>query len=177
MGRTSRAPLPIDPADSDRNCAFCPGRALETTPEIARLVREANAPSGWREMVGLTAEESVDASPAEFRLVPNLFEILSFDYWHLVHGWQPTPRPCGPTSVPIWRHQPGASTWRALARIRMAARAADRGGAGSLDEPLDEEDLEREAVGLFAGNHQVVVARRHFVDGARTTRCCAARAR
>jgi galactose-1-phosphate uridylyltransferase len=44
----------------------------------------------------------------------------------------------------------------------MRARGAD--GAGP--EPLADDDLEREAVGLFAGNHLVMVARRHFTDGA-----------
>ena len=164
FNRTLRAPLPIDPVDSDRVCSFCPERALETTPEIARLVRDSEGPGGWREVSGLTAEE-VSASPAEFRLVPNLFEILSFDYWHLVHGWQPTHA--------MQAHQraylatPGGRAHVArLARTRMAARAADRGLDASVDEPLGGEEVEREAVGLFAGNHLLVVARHHFEPGA-----------
>lgn len=164
INRTIRAPLPIDPADSDRICSFCPERALETTPEIARLVRDAGALGGWRKVLGLTAEEVV-ASPADFRLVPNLFEILSFDYWRLVHGWQPTSA--------MQAHQraylatPGGREHVArLARTRMAARAADRGVDGSLDEPVHDEDVERETQGLFAGNHLLVVARHHFEPGA-----------
>jgi galactose-1-phosphate uridylyltransferase len=41
-----------------------------------------------------------------------------------------------------------------------------KGAHGADAEPLAEDDLDREAAGLFAGNHQVVVARRHYVDGA-----------
>lgn len=164
VNRSSRAPLPIDPADSDRICSFCPGRALETTPEMARLVRDADAPGGWREVRGLTAED-VAASRAEFRLVPNLFEILSFDYWHLVHGWQPTQ--AMQAQQRAYLATPGGRQHvTRLARTRMAARAADRGGDGSLDEALNDEDVEREAVGLFAGNHLLVVARHHFEPGA-----------
>ncbi|GAA6525364.1 DUF4921 family protein [Intrasporangium sp. DVR] len=158
--RVPRPPLPIDPADADRICAFCPQRALETTPEIARLVRDTASPDGWREVRGLSAEE-VTASPAEFRLVPNLFEILSFDYWHLTHGWEPTPamtaRREAYLSTPVGREHV-----ERLARIRVAARADD----GTVDEPLSEADVEREAIGLFAGNHLLVVARRHFEEGA-----------
>lgn len=160
INRTMRAPLPIDPADSDRICSFCPERALETTPEIARLIRDARAPGGWREVLDLTAEE-VAASPAEFRLLPNLFEILSFDYWHQVHGWQPT-RAMRAHQRTYLATTGGREHVARLARTRMAARAADRG----VDEPLDDTDVEREAVGLFAGNHLLVVARNHFEPGA-----------
>ncbi|EWT02364.1 UTP--glucose-1-phosphate uridylyltransferase [Intrasporangium oryzae NRRL B-24470] len=157
IGVPTRTPLPIDPADHDRHCAFCAGRMLETTPEIARLVR----PNGsWKELRGLLAEELHD-TVAEFRLIPNLFEILSYDYWNLAHGFEPTPesqaRRAAYLSTPA-----GHAHVAALARIRMRAR----GAAGADAEPLAEADLEREAVGLFAGNHQVVIARRHFVDGA-----------
>ena len=36
LGQLSRHPLPIDPDDHDRHCAFCWARMRETTPEIAR---------------------------------------------------------------------------------------------------------------------------------------------
>lgn len=157
IGLLARTPHPIDPADHDLHCVFCAGRMLETTPEIARLVRVDGT---WRELRGLLAEELHD-TVAEFRLIPNLFEILSYDYWHLAHGFEPTPesraRRAAYVSTPA-----GHAHVAALARIRMRAR----GTAGFDAEPLAEEDLEREAVGLFAGNHQVVIARRHFVDGA-----------
>lgn len=157
-------PIPLDPADRDRWCAFCWGRMLETPPEIARVVRESptdGAPQGpvWRELRGLLAEQLGDTT-AEFRLFPNLFEILSYDYWHLAHGFEPTPESqahrTAYLSTPLGREQVTA-----LARVRMRAR----GVAGARAEPFDEDDLERESVALFAGNHQVVVARRHFVDG------------
>lgn len=157
IGLPARTPLPIDPADHDRHCAFCAGRMLETPPEIARLIR---ADGTWKELRGLLAEE-LDDTVAELRLIPNLFEILSYDYWHLAHGFEPTPesqaRRAAYLSTPA-----GHAHVAALARIRMRAR----GTAGFDAQPLAEEDLEREAVGLFAGNHQVVIARRHFVDGA-----------
>lgn len=158
-------PRPLDPADRDRHCAFCWGRMLETPPEIARVVREPSSDGSatWRELRGLLAEQLGDTTP-EFRLFPNLFEILTYDYWHLAHGFEPTPESqahrTAYLSTPLGRDQVTA-----LARIRMRARGA-AGAAGADVEPLDEDDLERESVALFAGNHQVVVPRRHFVDGA-----------
>lgn len=157
-------PRPVDPADHDRHCAFCWGRMLETPPEIARVVRERSSDGSvtWRELRGLLAEQLDDTTP-EFRLFPNLFEILTYDYWHLAHGFEPTPESqahrTAYLSTPLGRDQVTA-----LARIRMRTRGAAAAGADVV--PLDEDDLERESVALFAGNHRVVVARRHFVDGA-----------
>lgn len=150
-------PQPLDPAEHDRHCAFCIGRMIETTPEIARLVRDG---SSWREVRGLVAGQLDDSVP-EFRLFPNLFEILTYDYWHLAHGYEPTPE--AQTHRTAYLSTPeGRAHITALARIRMRARGTDVADT----EPLAEDDLEREAVGLFAGNHQVLVARRHFTDGA-----------
>jgi galactose-1-phosphate uridylyltransferase len=150
-------PLPIDPDDHDRHCAFCWGRMLETTPEIGRVVHDGGR---WDDLRGVLAED-LGRTDAQFRLIPNLFEILSYDYWHLAHGWEPTAesraRRTAYLSTPAGREHVTA-----LARIRMRAR----GTAGADAEPLAESDLEREAVGLFAGNHQVVIARRHYVDDA-----------
>ncbi|GAA2481835.1 DUF4921 family protein [Terrabacter carboxydivorans] len=157
LGQLSRHPLPIDPDDHDRHCAFCWARMRETTPEIARLVHD---PDGWHDVRGLLAED-LDHSTPQFRLIPNLFEILSYDYWHLAHGWEPTAQSRARRTA--YLATPGGREHvTALARIRMRAR----GTAGADAEPLAEEDLEREAVGLFAGNHQVVISRRHYVDDA-----------
>ena len=157
LGVDRPAPQPLDPTERDRHCAFCIGRMLETTPEIARVVRDD---SSWREVRGLLADQLDDSVP-EFRLFPNLFEILTYDFWHLTHGYEPTPesvaRRTAYLSTPA-----GRDHVTALARIRMGAR----GVAGADAEPLADRDLEDVAVGLFAGNHQVVAARRHFVDGA-----------
>jgi galactose-1-phosphate uridylyltransferase len=157
LGVNRPAPQPLDPSNLDRHCAFCVGRMLETTPEIARVVREG---SSWHEVRGLLADQLDDSVP-QFRLFPNLFEILSYDYWHLTHGYEPTPASRSHRTAYL-STPAGRDHLTALARIRMRAR----GAVGADAEPSGPDDLEREAVRLFAGNHQVVAARRHFVDGA-----------
>lgn len=157
LGFTDHTPLAITADDHDQACAFCLDRQLETTPEIARVVRVDGA---WRELRDVLADE-LDDTRAEFRLIPNLFEILTYDYWHLTHGYVPTSNSETRRSAYL-STDAGRAHVEALARIRMGAR----GCASATDEPLAEADLQREAVGLFAGNHQVIVARRHFVDGA-----------
>ncbi|OFE15420.1 DUF4921 domain-containing protein [Humibacillus sp. DSM 29435] len=152
------ATRPLDPALHDRHCAFCWARMLETTPEIARVVHDDL--HTWRRLRAVGPESLWSTTP-EFRLFPNLFEILSYDYWHLSHGFEPTPESQARRTSYL-AEPAGRAQLEALARIRMRARNAPGWDA----EPLAESDVDRESVGLFAGNHQVIAARRHYLDGA-----------
>lgn len=151
-GRGDRPLLPraaahqrLDPAADGTHCAFCHLRYLETTPEKARLVRSPSPNADdWRTVTGLTAEELADTI-AEFRLVPNLFEIVSLDYWRANHGY------ALPTELTA-RREAYVSTLGGLAHVERLLAIKD-GGSGSVDS-------------LFGGFHDVVIARRHFVDGA-----------
>lgn len=157
FAREVRAPLPLDPADHDAYCAFCSRRMLETTPELARLVR---TPDGWMELRGVLAEELQTSRP-EFRLIANLFEILSYDYWHLSHGWHATPeadaRRTTYLSTALGREQVSR-----VVRTKLRARGVPE---TVLAARTFEDDV-RDSIEFFASNHDVVVARRHFVDGA-----------
>ena len=42
---------------------------------------------GWRHLTAVPASQ-LDATTAEFRRVPNLFEILSLDYWEDNYGYE-----------------------------------------------------------------------------------------
>jgi len=112
LGMRAATPSPLDPERDGRHCALCHHRYLETPPEKARLIREADdgaaRPSaettdpagladavvpgsgpeghGWRALRHVPAEKLFD-QVAEFRRIPNLFEILSYDYWHSNYGY------------------------------------------------------------------------------------------
>ena len=77
LGVSSANPEPLDPAQHDAHCSFCARRYLETPPEKARLIRTAQ---GVKTLRWLQAENLFE-TVAEFRRIPNLFEIVSFDYW------------------------------------------------------------------------------------------------
>ncbi len=143
---------PVDPARVDALCAFCPDRLLETPPEKSRLVCDP-AP---RLLEHVPARE-LDATVAEVRRIPNLYEILSVDYWRANHGYAVPPavaeRAARYVADPLGRAH--------VASVLRARAAAGGAGADGDDDPLAG------AVDLFAGSHDVVVARRHLVDGAR----------
>lgn len=162
-GRANR-PLGLPPADkhkidhtrTGRHCAFCQLRYADTPPEKARLVRSGES---WQVLTGLMADELED-TVAEFRLIPNLFEILSFDYWRLNYGYQPSAQAAA-------YYRAYVSTERGRAHVLDVARSK-AGAAGMTQEQWDAlgtaAQLEQVAA-FFGGCHDVVVARRHFTDG------------
>ena len=160
LGITGPAPQPVDPAEHDRLCAFCHTRYLETPPEKTRLVLKGGQ---WRQLEGVRAEELFD-TVAEFRCIPNLFEILSYDYWHLNHGYEldaaTAARRASYLSTPAGREH-------VLAVQKGKLRIS--GLSDAEIDALGEEEVISRASGFFGGGHDVVVARRHLVDGATDT--------
>lgn len=74
--------LRVESAEPGHHCPFCERRYLETPPEKSRVARTE---SGWERIDALPADRLHD-TVAEFRRIPNMFEILSLDYWEDNHG-------------------------------------------------------------------------------------------
>lgn len=155
---TSDSPAaPINEARRGRYCAFCSGRYFETPPEKARVIRKDE---GWETLTGLSAPQLLE-TVAEFRRVPNLFEILSLDYWEDNHGYQlPT---ANRERMQRYLADPmGHSHVFGVAHAKaMASGITEQAWAAlSESEQLDWAD------NFFAGGHDVIIARRHFASGA-----------
>ena len=98
---------------------------------------------------------------AEFRRVPNLFEIVSFDYWQKNFGYRL------PDAIELHKRHYLASVAGRQHVLRMSEQRLKAAGIDesawdrmSLDERLQFANA------FFGGGHEVIVARRHFVDGA-----------
>jgi galactose-1-phosphate uridylyltransferase len=114
----------------------------------------------WRILRALPAERLHD-TVADFRRFPNLFEILAFEYWHANHGYE-VPAEAAARARDYVATPIGREHVLALMRTRI-------GAAGAPDEQVtgpSEELLFADAGPLFASSHDVIAARRHFVDGA-----------
>ncbi|WP_024285198.1 DUF4921 family protein [Cellulomonas sp. KRMCY2] len=142
----------------DRYCAFCPDRPLDVPPEKARLVLGADgAPTVLRDVPA----EQLKGTVAELRRIPNLFEILAPGYWRANHGYQ-VPAELVARATAYTATPQGRDHVLAILRRRLPADGLTEQEWAATPE---ETRLER-GVDLFAGTHDVVVARRHFVDGA-----------
>ncbi|MEU1972761.1 DUF4921 family protein [Microbacterium sp. NPDC019599] len=142
------APRKLARGEATRLCAFCQDRYLETTPEKARLVGP-----DFEELRALPPSALFETT-AEFRRFGNLFEIVSAEYWRENHGFR----------------QPSSVVARARDYLQdpsghehIERLAALRGSASGVPQSIEEAALD-----LVGGSHDVVVARRHVVDGART---------
>ena len=157
LGQNQPEPAPLDPALHGRHCPFCEQRYLETPPEKSRMVR---ADGAWQTRYGTTAEE-LFSTVAEFRRVPNLFEILSYQYWHANYGYtlpaRVAARRAAYLASPVGRDH---VLQVAHAKLAAGGRTPAQIEAMSVDERLEF------ASGFFGGGHDVIISRRHFVDGA-----------
>lgn len=141
-------PRRLAPGDARRLCAFCQDRYLETTPEKARLVGP-----DFHELRRLPAGE-VSATTAEFRRFGNLFEIVSAEFWRENYGFRQ------PSRIVDWA---GAYLQDPTGRAHIERLARVRAEASGVEQTVEEAALD-----LAGGSHDVIVARRHVVDGART---------
>ena len=148
-------PRPLNPAEHGKYCAFCQDRYLETPPEKSRLIRHDDG--SWERLDGLHADQ-LDDTVAEFRRIPNLFEIVSYNYWHLNHQHTPSEQE-GRRMAEYLSSPTGYDHVMRVVSARMAASGQD---------PTDMTDSEllQQANGFFSGGHDVIVAKRHFIDGA-----------
>ena len=69
---------PVSHSGVEDFCSFCPSNYLKTPPEKSRLVKNADGTFGVLE--NLKVSQLFDTT-AEFRRIPNLFEIISYEYW------------------------------------------------------------------------------------------------
>ncbi len=153
LGIGDRAPEPIDAADTT-HCAFCSGRYRETPPEKGRIVATDH---GWEHRPPATID-TLDDAVAEFRRIPNLFEIISYDYWKDNYGHR-----LGDAA----RARRDDYVANDAGRAHLLDLVNTRLHAAGLDpSTMDETDRLAVADGFFGGGHDVIVARRHYVDGA-----------
>lgn len=160
MSANIAPPLPLDPAEHGRHCAFCEKRYLDTPPEKSRVVYTDGQ---WRTLRQLPADD-LFATTAEFRRIPNLFEILSFAYWNQNYGYQV------PTEVATRRSDYLAGV-TGRAHVLAVATTKLRAAGTSEDDiaAMDDAAIIASGDGLFGGCHDVIVGRRHFIDGATNT--------
>ena len=145
---------PLTEKDLTDFCAFCPDRRLETPPEKSRLIRTEN---GFQIRTGLSAAE-VETEPALFRRVPNLFEIVTYEYWQANYEYcmdtETADRMNSYLSTELGR--------RHVHRIIETKRKA----SGLTVAELSEKELLTQAECFFGGGHDVIIGPHHFQEGA-----------
>ncbi|MDO5672663.1 MAG: DUF4921 family protein [Actinomycetaceae bacterium] len=154
-------PQPLSYGDHTTNCAFCSQRYYETPPEKARLVKHRDGT--WEQLQDLPADKLFDTT-AEFRRIPNLFEIISYQYWNLNYGHTPS-ESVHRRMAEYLGSESGYDHILRVVRSKLKASGLDEDSV----EQVSEDKLLTFAHSFFSGGHDLIVGRRHFVDGAETS--------
>ncbi|MDO5099060.1 MAG: DUF4921 family protein [Corynebacterium sp.] len=144
---------PLDPAERETTCAFCENRKLETPPEKSRVIRSGD---NWEIVRGVPAAE-LDSTHAEFRRVPNLFEIVTYEYWKANYQYEMDPSTA--TRMAEYLSSP-------LGKQHVLDTVETKRAASGEDTPLTESELLQRAECFFGGGHDIIIGRRHFIDDA-----------
>ena len=136
------------------------GARTKASGANARLGANTRAGDSWHTFFGLLPEY-LDQSVADFRRIPNLFEILPFNYWQANYGFE-LPERCRDRLENYLADAAGYEHLRAIVSAKLRASGA---GDAEIAE-LNLSDIRRHSAGFFGGSHDVLVARRHWRDDA-----------
>ncbi len=151
-------PNMIEPREKEDFCSFCETRFFETPPEKARIVRQDGK---YVKLEYLEPDKYSDTTPV-FRRVPNLFEIVTLDYWRKNYGYKLAPRQLK------WRESylnnpVGLRHIIDIINFKMnrLGRSFDEVERAPLEEKLHLADS------FFGGSHEIIIAHRHFHPSAK----------
>jgi len=138
-------------------CSFCNSRYYETPPEKARVVKENGE---YKTIRNVPASKYFDTE-AEFRRTPNLFEIVSLDYWLKNYNYRMN------QVQSAWREQylSEAEGVRHISevvdyKLSRMGKSYDEIKTTSLDKKLNIADA------FFGGSHELIIAKRHYIENA-----------
>ncbi|MEW6534659.1 MAG: DUF4921 family protein [Candidatus Auribacterota bacterium] len=138
-------------------CDFCEKYYLNTPPEKARVIKKKNK---FETIKAVRAENLFD-TVAEFRCIPNLFEIISYDYW-VKNYHHSMPKECVDHKNDYLSTSEGIEHIVSVLnfKLKLLGKSEKYISGLSLDEKLKMADS------FFGGGHELIVARRHYIDGA-----------
>lgn len=157
---------PLQPEDFITYCSFCENRIFETPPEKSRLVI---AGDGYKKIDQIRPSEAIPGKDGEqtnwlFRRVPNLFEIVTVDYWKKNYGYKLS------KDNLEWKE-----LYRSDARGRqhlldiLSYKLHALGWTDEKIATISEADQLLMSDAFFGGSHELIIASAHFRPGATDT--------
>ncbi|MCQ2966602.1 MAG: DUF4921 family protein [Alphaproteobacteria bacterium] len=159
VNKKAETEVVFEDKETEDYCAFCPTNYLKNPPEKARLVATENG--DFKTLSNLKASELFNTT-AEFRRIPNLFEIISFDYWEKNYSYVMSDKATTHMEEYIAEEIGKKHVLDVIsAKLKMGGMAQDEIDSISSGRKL------KMASSFFAGGHELIVGRRHFVKGAK----------
>src|SRR5439155_783153 len=138
-------------------CAFCPGRIFETPPEKSRLVVQDNS---FERLDHVRPSDMADLGWL-FRRVPNLYEIVTIDYWKKNYNYFLSP------ANQLWKEMYlSDDVGRKHIHNILSYKLTSSGMSAERVREIPKETLIAMSDAFFGGGHELVIAAPHFTDGA-----------
>ncbi len=155
----TRTPRPLKDGDATTFCAFCPDRLFETPPEKSRLLRH---PDGTFQRIDRLHPSELEHgmsnhAPWLFRRVPNLFEIVTVDYWKKNYSYYLSPENLA------WKEMylsDKVGMRHVLDVLRYKLRTS--GVSEEHLKGIPKEELLTMSDAFFGGSHELIIASPHF---------------
>jgi galactose-1-phosphate uridylyltransferase len=151
---------PLEVHTPEDYCSFCVPRYFETPPEKSRLIRVNDQ---WQK-IDFLAPDRYHEMPAEFRRSGNMFEIVTLDYWRKNYAYKMT------ANRLRWKEEYLANP-TGLKHITDIIHYKMR-QEGKTDEQIEKIPMTEKlaiADAFFGGGHELIIARRHFKEGAHSS--------
>ena len=161
----TRAPHPLNPGDKTSFCAFCSDRLFETPPEKSRLVQQHDG--SFHRMDHVPPSEMKHTSMTDhaswlFRRVPNLFEIVTVDYWKKNYNYYLSPANLAWKEMYL-SNETGFHHVQEVLRYKLRA-------SGAFEEArihhISDHDHFAMSDAFFGGGHELIIAAPHFLPNA-----------
>ena len=147
----------IDLHEPEDYCSFCEKNYFETPPEKERLILENGE---YKKLSFITAEEYFNTK-AEFRRVPNLFEIVTLDYWRKNYEFKLNAEKLE------WKNKylstPGGKEHIiniVNTKLKLSGKSQEELDKMSEDEKINYADS------FFGGGHELVISKHHYKKNA-----------
>jgi galactose-1-phosphate uridylyltransferase len=147
----------IEKRNPEDYCSFCRTRYHETPPEKSRLVFQDGY---YKILSNLFPSAYYDTTPI-FRRVPNLFEIVTLEYWRKNYDYKLT------ESKLRWKEaflNDPSGLKHVINVLNYKLKLS-----GKTDEEIDKVSMEEKLLSgdaFFGGGHELIIANKHFIDTA-----------
>lgn len=147
----------------EKHCNFCAANYLSTPPEKARLLCD---PRNGAYIVHRPDPSRVFSGEiSEFRRIPNLFEIVTIDFWKKNYNYRLSKENLQWKTRYLVSEQ-GKQHLEAILRLKLKL--------SGITENVSAAVLSEMSDAFFGGGHELIVAKKHYRENAtRTDELCA----
>lgn len=147
---------PLEKREREDYCDFCEKNFLNCTPEKIRYYLTEKGE--WLTSY-YPGYELISSSPAEFKTVGNLFEIVTLEYWKKNYNYEP------PLYLKEWMRN-YISTKEGYNHIMNVLRIKCK-RLGIDFNSLTEDEKIRRVEPFFYGSHDLIISKRHYKENAK----------